>query len=180
MEAVDDILAAYRSNTGAIINASEPILMKLLSNVINDPTNEKKRSVRLENPKIAAALAPRGAVDIMRAAGFVESDGVLSLPMTAPIASVQAVLSALQQNKASHASTKQVQHDKAHDIAVREAKKRKSEADKRRAEAKAKIKGQRAEEKTYVASVSQHKGFGAGDKQSATQLGAGGDAKGGG
>lgn len=165
--------------TEAVLDVSEGILIKLLSNVLADPADEKKRSVRLENPKIKqAVVAPRGAMDLMVAAGFVQRDGLLVLEGS-DISKVQTALAELQEAAAQRAHKKATKDDLARQKYLDEVKQKNKEAEKRRAEAKAKISGQRKEEKTYVNSVSQHQGFGAGEKQSATNLGAGGDDKGG-
>ena len=89
----------------AVFDVSCGVLIKLLGNVLQDPTNPKKRSVRLENAKIRqaftssvieachfsilpepphpqAVFAPRGAMQLMAAAGFVEDgEGNLTLAM---------------------------------------------------------------------------------------------------
>jgi len=177
---LDSAVEAYEGNSGAQLDASEGIVLKLLTNIINNPSDEKKRSVRLENPKIhSAVIAPRGARDIMHSAGFVEQDGNLVLPAGAPLEAVQAARDAVHGAAARRATRQSAQVDSARQEYLQEVKRKKAEQDRRRAEAKAKIVGQRGEEKEMQASVSQHKGFKAGERKSATELGAGGDAKGG-
>jgi len=121
----------------------------------------------------------------MQAAGFLlsEDSAYLTLPAAASLAAVQHALTALQNHVSSRQAAKaramEAKESQARQAYLDEAKQKKAEADRRRAAAKAKISGQKREEKEVRTSVSQHKGFGSGDKQSATALGAGGDAKGG-
>jgi hypothetical protein len=44
---------------GAVFDVSIGIVIKLLANVANDPTNPKKRTIRLENAKIRQANTPQ-------------------------------------------------------------------------------------------------------------------------
>ena len=71
-------LETYQGNSIAQLDASEGILVKLLGNVLKDPSDEKKRSVRLSNEKIhSAVVAPRGDVRgcVVRAATGVAVGG---------------------------------------------------------------------------------------------------------
>jgi len=183
-----------KMNVDVVFESSSKVLVTLLGNVVKDPTNDKFRSVRLGNPAIQQKLCtPRGPLLVMQAAGFVEVDGFLVLDASAPIDAVNTALQAIKgaiaekapQLKRAHAVEVQQEKlaaviDPARAKYLAEAKAKREADAKRKAAAKAKIAGQRKEEKTMVDSHSQHRGFKAGERKSATQLGADGNADGGG
>lgn len=56
------------------------ILLKLLTNIINDPSNSKYRSFKLENKTIKEkVLCISGMHDFLKGLGFVESSGTMTL-----------------------------------------------------------------------------------------------------
>ena len=119
-------------------------------------------------------------MDILKAAGFVEAEGNLVLDSTAAIGPVSQVLLAVQQHVASVHEKRSQGDSKAREQYLQEAKRKKTEADARKAAALSKIQSQRKEEKEMLDSKSQHRGFKAGERKGATELGAAGDDKGGG
>ena len=116
----------------------------------------------------------------MAAAGFTEADGNLSLSMSADLAQLQATLTAVQSYRDEALQRKVSKEEQVREEFVAQQKKKRLEDEARKAAIKSKICGQRKEEKEMQQSVSQHKGFGNGSKESASQLGAAGDDKGGG
>jgi len=173
------------ANGDNIYNQTTDILQKLLGNLLANPEEAKFRTVKLSNAKIHAAIvAAQGALDILKAAGFAEADNTLTIAPEAPLAAVQEALTAVQLSISARAAAKSAKvvraDDRARQAYLDEQARKKAENDKRKAQVKAKIQGQQKEEKEYTSSVSQHKGFGAGTKESASQLGAGGNTDGGG
>merc|ERR1712070_371069 len=171
-------------NGDNIYNETSSILVKLLGNLSANPNEAKYRSVRLSNPKISAAIVSvQGALDILKAAGFVEEGDAVVFPSTGSMASVEEALAQVQLSIASRAAGKQSKVDRAADRArqayVDEQTKKKEENERRKALIKSKIAGNKKEEKEFHASVKQERAFGAGSKNSATQVGAAGDDKGG-
>eukprot|EP00096_Caligus_rogercresseyi_P003534 TRINITY_DN166_c1_g1_i1.p1 TRINITY_DN166_c1_g1~~TRINITY_DN166_c1_g1_i1.p1 ORF type:complete len:772 (+),score=180.55 TRINITY_DN166_c1_g1_i1:355-2670(+) len=80
------VVDLIRKNDSTLMSSACDVLNRLLSNVIKDPHNMKYRSIKLENPKIAASLLnAEGAFEILFSVGFEESDGCLILPLNASI-----------------------------------------------------------------------------------------------
>jgi len=63
------------------------LLEKLTRNVVRNPGEEKFRSIKLSNPKIAAAVAEAPTlVDVLKEMGWTEEGEVLSLPSSVRLA----------------------------------------------------------------------------------------------
>merc|ERR1712070_101035 len=153
-----EALKRLEENGDNIYNETSSILVKLLGNLSGSPNEAKYRSVRLNNPKISAAIVSvQGALDVLKAAGFMEEEEMLVFPPEASVTSVEEVLKQVQLSIASRAAGKQSKVDRAADRArqtyVEEQAKKKAENDRRKAQIKSKIEGARKEEKEYFVSV---------------------------
>jgi len=151
-------------------------LLVLLGNVLAHPTEEKYRKIRLSNPNIQQKVVkPAGAVGVLAAAGFSESEpGFLIFDVATPRETVQAAIHAVQSTAATRGNAQARKDAAARQAYLDEAKAKKAENDRRRAAATGKISGQRREEKTIVDSHAQKRAFGSGKKASAEDCGAGG------
>lgn len=70
-------------NPPQVFEAASQILVKLLGNVINNPTSLTYRKVKLSNKRIETQLLPaNGAFEILFSAGFEEGDDCLILPFS--------------------------------------------------------------------------------------------------
>lgn len=78
-------------------DSAQSILVKILSNVLANPSEEKFRKLRSSNNKIAALLATRGVRALLRGAGFEEEGEFLVLAPATATHGVQDALSKLEQ-----------------------------------------------------------------------------------
>jgi len=73
------------------------ILVRLLTNIVKDPSNIKYRQVKLTNPKIESKLLPAaGAFEVLFCVGFEEADDKLIMPLSASIQKVEKFVEAIE------------------------------------------------------------------------------------
>lgn len=82
---------------------AHPLLLKILSNVVNAPGETKFRSLRTTNAKISGLLATRGTRQILMGVGFVQDGELLTLGADAPIEAVQEGIARLTEQAAARA-----------------------------------------------------------------------------
>jgi len=176
MSQLNTAIEALRQNPGSKFDETSGILCKLLGNILANPEDDKYRKIRLSNAKINAAIVQvPGAIDILLAVGFVEDDGHLYISSTTALAAVQDALTQIQSVATQRAAKVAAQADNACSQRMAEAAKNKAENDRRKAAIKAKIAGNKKEEKEIVASVKKQSDFGSGTKNNAEQCGAAGN-----
>ncbi|KAE9332313.1 hypothetical protein PF008_g15010 [Phytophthora fragariae] len=106
------VYVLLRQDPARAIAAAET-LVKMLTNVVKNPQEEKFRKIRLSNAAIQAKLvAVPGAVDILAEAGFsrMELDGEVYLMLTADAFEAERVQSAIDRTEVALI---QLQHDSA-------------------------------------------------------------------
>ncbi|KAG6579968.1 PUB domain protein [Phytophthora cinnamomi] len=106
------VYVLLRQDPACAITAAET-LIKILTNVIKSPQEEKFRKVRLTNAAIQSKLvAVPGAIDILAEAGFIrmELDGEVYLMLTADAFQAESVQSAIDRTEVALI---QLQHDSA-------------------------------------------------------------------
>ena len=90
MEVDTSVVELLRENTEEVRKEACDILVKLLSNVITEPSNTKYRQVKLANKKIEEKLLPAcGAFEILFSVGFEEAEDKLVLPLNANIKTIE-------------------------------------------------------------------------------------------
>ena len=76
------IVELLKDNSETVKKDAKDILVRLLSNVLNDPNNTKYRQIKLANKTIEEKLLPaNGAFEILFSVGFEEADDKLILPL---------------------------------------------------------------------------------------------------
>ncbi|XP_069675699.1 peptide-N(4)-(N-acetyl-beta-glucosaminyl)asparagine amidase isoform X4 [Periplaneta americana] len=77
---------ALEENPKEVYLETTSLLLKLVDNIINNPTNPKYRSIRLDNPTVVnKLLSAVGAMECLFQMGFEEADDSLVLPPTVSI-----------------------------------------------------------------------------------------------
>ncbi|KAG2768335.1 hypothetical protein JG687_00012625 [Phytophthora cactorum] len=106
------VYVILRQDPGRAITAAET-LIKMLTNVVKNPQEEKFRKIRLSNAAIQSKLVSvPGAADLLAEAGFsrVELDGEVYLMLTAEAFQLERVQSAIDRTEVALI---QLQHDSA-------------------------------------------------------------------
>lgn len=85
----------------------EPLLAKILNNILAAPAEEKFRRLRTSNAKINALLATKGVRAILIGAGFVEEGEFLVLPTDAAVDGVETASSQLAAQAAERGAAEQ-------------------------------------------------------------------------
>ena len=92
--------------SGGPPEGSVEIVLKLLRNIVNDPSNAKFRRIRMSNPKIREAIgAVAGGVELLECVGFkLQEEGedmwaVMEVPSEEQIYSIKEVISLLDPEK---------------------------------------------------------------------------------
>ncbi|XP_051167402.1 peptide-N(4)-(N-acetyl-beta-glucosaminyl)asparagine amidase isoform X2 [Leptopilina boulardi] len=77
-------------NDEKVLGEARFVLTKLCENILNFPTNEKYRKVRLSNPIVMSKLLPAsGAIECLFEAGFIETDDGFYLPKDVSLSLIQ-------------------------------------------------------------------------------------------
>ena len=106
MEVDTSVVELLRENTEEVRKEACDILVKLLSNVITEPSNTKYRQVKLANKKIEEKLLPAcGAFEILFSVGFEEAEDKLVLPLNANIKTIEKFRDAIKDMDAQSAAS---------------------------------------------------------------------------
>ena len=106
VEVDTSVVELLRENTEEVRKEACDILVKLLSNVVTEPSNTKYRQVKLANKKIEEKLLPAcGAFEILFSVGFEEAEDKLVLPLNANIKTIEKFRDAIKDMDAQSAAS---------------------------------------------------------------------------
>ncbi|PSN55935.1 Peptide-N(4)-(N-acetyl-beta-glucosaminyl)asparagine amidase [Blattella germanica] len=95
------------------------VLLRLVDNVIKDPSNPKYRSIRLGNPTVANKLLPAvGAMECLFEMGFKEGEDSLVLPSNTSLENLRSIRNEISERRSSYKNP----HSKVDEPAKKTAK----------------------------------------------------------
>jgi len=175
--ALTEALEEFQHHDDATFQRSAGMLIALLRKPLEKPGDDRFWKVPFTTKSIRDSVVEvKGAVAVLAAAGFEMRENAMVLPTgRESLGRIPGVLARLED--ALQARGMPIPRAAAAGGTTNAATKQQSDDDRHKAELLAKIQATRKEEKTYYDSKAQHRGFGGGNKMTATQIGADGGDK---